>query len=118
MQSLRALPSELLSLVSRPAATTPTFTRLTAPLARRTYFTSSNRSPDGSQPPSTRSWLPVPFVTESIGGQHHTTDLFSRLLKERIVAIYGYAWAATLLLPVNGKHLHRTARSKSAWQLQ
>jgi ATP-dependent Clp protease protease subunit len=35
------------------------------------------------------SWLPVPFVTENIGGAHHTTDLFSRLLKERIVAVYG-----------------------------
>jgi ATP-dependent Clp protease protease subunit len=31
----------------------------------------------------------VPFVTENIGGAHHTTDLFSRLLKERIVAVYG-----------------------------
>jgi len=35
------------------------------------------------------SWLPVPFITEQIGGVHHTTDLFSRLLKERIVAVYG-----------------------------
>lgn len=31
----------------------------------------------------------MPFVTENIGGAHHTTDLFSRLLKERIVAVYG-----------------------------
>jgi ATP-dependent Clp protease protease subunit len=31
----------------------------------------------------------VPFVTETIGGLSHTTDLFSRLLKERIVSVYG-----------------------------
>ncbi|KIW83463.1 ATP-dependent Clp endopeptidase, proteolytic subunit ClpP [Fonsecaea pedrosoi CBS 271.37] len=36
-----------------------------------------------------RSWLPVPFVTETVAGLTHTTDLFSRLLKERIVAVYG-----------------------------
>ena len=40
-----------------------------------------------TSPPT--SWLPVPFVTENVGGAHHTTDLFSRLLKERIVAVYG-----------------------------
>lgn len=34
-------------------------------------------------------FLPVPFVTEQLAGAHHTTDLFSRLLKERIVAVYG-----------------------------
>jgi len=28
-------------------------------------------------------------VTETLGGMSHTTDLFSRLLKERIVAVYG-----------------------------
>ncbi|KIX02905.1 ATP-dependent Clp endopeptidase, proteolytic subunit ClpP [Rhinocladiella mackenziei CBS 650.93] len=39
--------------------------------------------------PTTSSWLPVPFVTENIAGAHHTTDLFSRLLKERIVTVYG-----------------------------
>lgn len=33
--------------------------------------------------------MPIPFVTESAGGVHHATDLFSRLLKERIVAVYG-----------------------------
>lgn len=35
------------------------------------------------------SFLPVPFVTEQLAGAHHSTDLFSRLLKERIVAVYG-----------------------------
>ncbi|KIW48433.1 ATP-dependent Clp endopeptidase, proteolytic subunit ClpP [Exophiala oligosperma] len=37
----------------------------------------------------TNSWLPIPFVTETLAGMSHTTDLFSRLLKERIVAVYG-----------------------------
>ncbi|KAK7900835.1 hypothetical protein LTR67_003119 [Exophiala xenobiotica] len=31
----------------------------------------------------------IPFVTETLAGMSHTTDLFSRLLKERIVAVYG-----------------------------
>ncbi|KAF7846507.1 hypothetical protein BT93_L4223 [Corymbia citriodora subsp. variegata] len=35
------------------------------------------------------SFLPVPFVTEQLAGASHSTDLFSRLLKERIVAVYG-----------------------------
>ncbi|RMZ89623.1 hypothetical protein DV736_g3149, partial [Chaetothyriales sp. CBS 134916] len=38
---------------------------------------------------SNSSFLPVPFVTESLGSVTHTTDLFSRLLRERIIAIYG-----------------------------
>ena len=39
--------------------------------------------------PATSSWLPVPFVTATLAAMSHTTDLFSRLLKERIVAVYG-----------------------------
>lgn len=88
MKSLLTLPPELLAMISRPTTAVPTLARLGSSLARRNYFTSSNRTPEPSHTPN-RSWLPVPFVTESIGGQHHTTDLFSRLLKERIVAIYG-----------------------------
>lgn len=87
--------------------------------AARSIYTSSNAQPygfgrnptsggDGSQrlslrqPEQTRGsgptvnqyggntgFLPVPFVTEQLAGAHHTTDLFSRLLKERIVAVYG-----------------------------
>lgn len=35
------------------------------------------------------SYMPVPFITESIGGMTHTTDLWSRLLKERILLLNG-----------------------------
>ncbi|KAK2846380.1 hypothetical protein FQN49_005784 [Arthroderma sp. PD_2] len=36
-----------------------------------------------------RSWTPTPFVTETVGGGWHTYDIFSRLLKERIVCLNG-----------------------------
>jgi ATP-dependent Clp protease, protease subunit len=31
----------------------------------------------------------MPFVTETIGGMYHTSDIFSRLLKERIISLNG-----------------------------
>ena len=94
MQSLRTLPTELLSLLSRPVTTTtPSLTHLPNALSRRAYLTSTSSTHTSQhnqpKPRPQSSWLPVPFITESIGGAHHTTDLFSRLLKERIVAIYG-----------------------------
>ncbi|KAG5288581.1 ATP-dependent Clp protease proteolytic subunit [Histoplasma capsulatum G186AR] len=36
-----------------------------------------------------RGWTPTPFVTETVGGGWHTYDIFSRLLKERIVCLNG-----------------------------
>ncbi|KAJ6009598.1 hypothetical protein N7522_004614 [Penicillium canescens] len=39
------------------------------------------------QPP--RSWTPTPFVTETVGGGWHTYDIFSRLMKERIICLNG-----------------------------
>ncbi|GAB7352119.1 hypothetical protein MBLNU459_g2615t1 [Dothideomycetes sp. NU459] len=33
--------------------------------------------------------MPMPFVTETVGGGWHTYDIFSRLLKERIVCLNG-----------------------------
>ncbi|KZZ94556.1 ATP-dependent Clp protease proteolytic subunit [Ascosphaera apis ARSEF 7405] len=36
-----------------------------------------------------RSWTPTPFVTETVGGGWHTYDIFSRLLKERIICLNG-----------------------------
>ncbi|EHY53891.1 hypothetical protein HRR83_004533 [Exophiala dermatitidis] len=66
------------------------------PICRRSLQTSSlglqrqsSRTSNPSTQTQTSSWLPVPFVTETIAGMSHTTDLFSRLLKERIVTVYG-----------------------------
>ncbi|KAI9823911.1 MAG: hypothetical protein M1832_002229 [Thelocarpon impressellum] len=36
-----------------------------------------------------RVWTPTPYVTETVGGGWHTYDIFSRLLKERIVSLNG-----------------------------
>lgn len=36
-----------------------------------------------------QAWSPTPYVTETIGGGWHTYDIFSRLLKERIVCLNG-----------------------------
>lgn len=36
-----------------------------------------------------QSALPMPFVTETVGGGWHTYDIFSRLLKERIICLNG-----------------------------
>ncbi|MCJ1321159.1 hypothetical protein MMC15_006503 [Xylographa vitiligo] len=40
-------------------------------------------------PQPSRAWTPTPYVTETIGGGWHTYDIFSRLLKERIVCLNG-----------------------------
>ncbi|ERF72234.1 hypothetical protein EPUS_02121 [Endocarpon pusillum Z07020] len=48
---------------------------------------SSQRPPP--TPPTPHSWTPTPFITETIGGQWHTYDIFSRLLKERIICLNG-----------------------------
>ncbi|KAI9681465.1 MAG: hypothetical protein M1817_002749 [Caeruleum heppii] len=34
-----------------------------------------------------KAWTPTPYVTETVGGGWHTYDIFSRLLKERIVCL-------------------------------
>ncbi|KAK6397348.1 hypothetical protein LTR65_006323 [Meristemomyces frigidus] len=33
--------------------------------------------------------MPMPFVTETVAGGWHTSDIFSRLLKERIISLNG-----------------------------
>ncbi|KAB8077529.1 Clp protease-domain-containing protein [Aspergillus leporis] len=50
-------------------------------------FSSSIPSLSKSSPP--RGWTPTPFVTETVGGGWHTYDIFSRLLKERIICLNG-----------------------------
>ncbi|KAJ5510702.1 hypothetical protein LT330_005599 [Penicillium expansum] len=47
----------------------------------------SNPGRSLAQPP--RSWTPTPFVTETVGGGWHTYDIFSRLMKERIICLNG-----------------------------
>ncbi|KAF2200621.1 ATP-dependent clp protease-like protein proteolytic subunit [Delitschia confertaspora ATCC 74209] len=42
-----------------------------------------------SQRAAPQSWSPTPFVTETVGGGWHTYDIFSRLLKERIICLSG-----------------------------
>ncbi|KAI9697853.1 MAG: hypothetical protein M1820_007640 [Bogoriella megaspora] len=61
----------------------------------RTVFTSSIRAQSSfAKAPSNRSsppksWVPTPYVTETVGGGWHTYDIFSRLLKERIICLNG-----------------------------
>jgi len=40
-------------------------------------------------PPQTQAWTPTPYITETTGGTHFTYDVFSRLLKERIIMLQG-----------------------------
>jgi ATP-dependent Clp protease, protease subunit len=84
MHSLRSLPLEVASFITRPRLPLSTALRTTTLLTRHAsaYHTST-------KPRHPHSFLPVPFITESLAGATHTTDLFSRLLKERIVALYG-----------------------------
>ncbi|KAH7393914.1 Clp protease-domain-containing protein [Phaeosphaeria sp. MPI-PUGE-AT-0046c] len=38
---------------------------------------------------SPRAFTPIPYVTESMGGGYKTSDIFSRLLQERIITLNG-----------------------------
>ncbi|KAI9838530.1 MAG: hypothetical protein M1819_004838 [Sarea resinae] len=60
--------------------------RTAARLGLRTFSSFPQRAP-ASNPP--RAWTPTPYVTETVGGGWHTYDIFSRLLKERIVCLNG-----------------------------
>ncbi|KAH6667882.1 clp protease-like protein [Halenospora varia] len=42
--------------------------------------------PSRSEP---KSWTPVPYITETIGGGWRTSDIFSKLLQERIICLNG-----------------------------
>ncbi|KAJ5594102.1 Clp protease-domain-containing protein [Penicillium hispanicum] len=48
----------------------------------------SSSAPSFDRTPA-RAWTPTPFVTETVGGGWHTYDIFSRLLKERIICLNG-----------------------------
>ncbi|KAJ6024312.1 hypothetical protein N7540_005109 [Penicillium herquei] len=77
--------------------------RTVAPLARRigrmatrplipsctnaTSASFSTSAPSHFLPP--RGGMPMPFITETVAGGWHTYDIFSKLLKERIVCLNG-----------------------------
>ena len=72
---------------SPPAAQAVLPSRLfSSPSSNTTNASSLSAS---SAPPPTRSWTPTPFITETVGGAWHTYDIFSRLLKERIICVNG-----------------------------
>ncbi|GAB1730799.1 hypothetical protein D0864_05140 [Hortaea werneckii] len=75
--ALRSLRSHTLRHASRTA---------TRPISSYQPFPPTNNATPPRPPTSA---LPMPFVTESIGGGYHTQDIFSRLLKERIVCLNG-----------------------------
>jgi len=51
----------------------------------------ASRSYSSSAPPRQipKAWTPMPFITETIGGGWRTSDIFSKLLQERIVCLNG-----------------------------
>ncbi|KFY23254.1 hypothetical protein V493_05978 [Pseudogymnoascus sp. VKM F-4281 (FW-2241)] len=62
--------------------------RATARYARHSATRSySSRSSLSHQAP--QAWTPVPFITETIGGGWRTSDIFSKLLQERIICLNG-----------------------------
>ncbi|KAF2702652.1 ATP-dependent Clp protease proteolytic subunit 1 [Pleomassaria siparia CBS 279.74] len=64
-------------------------------LSSRTYTSglrlssSFNFPVTASSQSGTQSWSPTPYVTETVGGGWHTYDIYSRLLKERIICLNG-----------------------------
>ncbi|KAJ9624181.1 hypothetical protein H2203_005632 [Taxawa tesnikishii (nom. ined.)] len=75
--ALRALRSKALSNATRNGLRTFT----TLPPYPPTHNATPARPPQGA--------MPMPFVTETVGGGWHTYDIFSRLLKERIICLNG-----------------------------
>ncbi|KAF1987607.1 ATP-dependent Clp protease proteolytic subunit [Aulographum hederae CBS 113979] len=65
--------------------------RNTLRLNLRNYSSSAPHFPVAtlSKPTPSQGWVPTPYVTETVGGGWHTYDIFSRLLKERIVCLNG-----------------------------
>ncbi|KAK7522611.1 clp protease-like protein [Phyllosticta citriasiana] len=61
--------------------------RQSSGLGLRTFTGLSRDAHPGATP--TRGWTPTPYVTETVAGGWHTYDIFSRLLKERIVCLNG-----------------------------
>ncbi|SMR63648.1 unnamed protein product [Zymoseptoria tritici ST99CH_1A5] len=79
--SLRATRSHILRQLSRRQART--FTNYSP------YTPQHNATQQQQQQPRPTGAMPMPFVTETVGGGWHTSDIFSRLLKERIICLNG-----------------------------
>ncbi|CAG8978533.1 hypothetical protein HYALB_00010077 [Hymenoscyphus albidus] len=62
--------------------------RARAPM--RHIFNITTRSFSASQLcADSKMWTPVPYITETIGGGYRTSDIFSKLLQERIICLNG-----------------------------
>ncbi|KAF2793135.1 ATP-dependent Clp protease proteolytic subunit [Melanomma pulvis-pyrius CBS 109.77] len=66
-------------------------------LSARTFRSDARLSSSFTLPPTAtyphqsapQAWSPTPYVTETVGGGWHTYDIYSRLLKERIICLNG-----------------------------
>ncbi|KAG9691858.1 hypothetical protein KCU69_g9499, partial [Aureobasidium melanogenum] len=65
---------------------TPLTTTATRSFTSLPPYPPTNRDTPARPP---RAAMPMPFVTETVGGGWHTYDIFSRLLKERIICLNG-----------------------------
>jgi ATP-dependent Clp protease protease subunit len=57
--------------------------RFASQLGLRAYSNSARLRQD------IKAWTPMPYITETIGGGWRTSDIFSKLLQERIVCLNG-----------------------------
>ncbi|CAL3965044.1 hypothetical protein PZA11_002116 [Diplocarpon coronariae] len=65
-------------------------TKLLLAPARNVFRTTMRYSSSiSSQAGSPKSWTPMPLITETIGGGYRTSDIFSKLLQERIICLNG-----------------------------
>ncbi|RDL41098.1 uncharacterized protein BP5553_01077 [Venustampulla echinocandica] len=62
------------------------FLRAPARNAVRTGIRAFSSSSSNAEP---KLWTPVPYITETIGGGWRSSDIFSKLLQERIVCLNG-----------------------------
>ncbi|TVY80740.1 ATP-dependent Clp protease proteolytic subunit [Lachnellula suecica] len=53
----------------------------------RCFSSAPPRARRGSSEP--KSWTPVPYITETVAGGWRTSDIFSKLLQERIICLNG-----------------------------
>lgn len=81
--TLRALRPRI---AKQPTAPLTTLRSITTTTSHYQNAFPNRQQPQNRQPTSA---LPMPFVTETVNGGYHTSDIFSRLLKERIICLNG-----------------------------